>query len=133
MFGNSMKSIGSSSKQHLENDLINKFSKLMSSKESPNLEEIEDKCLQQRVNETTDEIHSLKSDIMSKSGYNSSISDSSQYESQSKCFTRQNSTELRELREYIDKKFCDLETSIDNKFTALENKIISILSLYLNK
>ena len=70
---------------------------------------------------------------MSKSGYNWSISDSSQYESQSKCISRQNSTELRELREYIDKKFCDLENSIDNKFTALENKIISILSLYLNK
>ncbi len=60
MFGNSMKSIGSSSKQHLENDLINKFSKLMSFKESPNLDEIQDKCRQQRVNETNNEINSMK-------------------------------------------------------------------------
>ncbi|XP_054163818.1 uncharacterized protein LOC128961589 [Oppia nitens] len=46
------------------------------------------------------------------------------------CLTQQNSSHLYE---YIDQKFANLDKSIDNKFALLENKMLTVLQLYLNK
>jgi hypothetical protein len=153
MFGKNIKGIGSESKQDLmtrslsqqENCLINKFSQLMGSKESQNFTKsnsIEEKDFINDSNkssnidvmsssaqsmETSNNSPDTKSEDISRSG------DLCQCDCHQKCVSHQNSSELKELRQYIDKKFSDFETIIDNKFCSLENKMIQFLSLYLNK
>ena len=68
-----------------------------------------------------------------------SIPESSQSsaEQMCKCLCHKNSNSSDEssdhLLQYIDKRFSDLEKSIDNKFASLENKMLSLFNLFINK